>query len=221
MEKEVRSSFGISWIKHSKHLGYHFGYELNDDFIGTLQSFIKHIICGNLDRFRSKVLNSACVTKIVYYVTCGLMPRHYLKIFQRSMFRFVWSSAFEPICRKTLHLPFIEGGINIPNIDLKIRSLYLVHLTKLLQGHNAVWTYFAKYWLAIPLRKYNQSIYGNNFPHSEVIPTFYRKCLEVLKHAKSTDENIDITLPYKASKFYMSLLKAERHKPNCIGSQKI
>jgi len=25
--------FGISWIKHSKNLGYRFGYELNDDFI--------------------------------------------------------------------------------------------------------------------------------------------------------------------------------------------
>ena len=25
--------FGISWIKHSKDLGYRFGYELNDDFI--------------------------------------------------------------------------------------------------------------------------------------------------------------------------------------------
>ena len=173
MVKEVRSSFGISWIKHSKHLGYRFGYELNDNFIWK-RHFAKlhqtYLWKSRSLSFKGKstVLNSVCVTKILYYVTCGLMPRHYLTMFQRSMFRFVWSSAFEPICRKTLHLPFIEGDINI---DLKIRSLYLVHLTKLLHGHNAVWTYFTKYWLAIPLRKYKQSIYGNNFAHSEVIPT--------------------------------------------------
>ena len=77
-------------------------------------------------------------------------------------------------------MPFKEGGLNIPNIKFKVEALHLYHLYKFVNGHSAIWTHFAKYWLSVPLRKYNKSLFSNNAPHSETIPAFYTDCLNSL-----------------------------------------
>lgn len=214
--------FGISWVERSKILGYFYGQGIDDDFIWS-KHFNKLNNTLNLWRSRSlsfkgksTVLNSVCLSKIIYFSTCSLLPKHYLVLFQRSMFRFVWGSAFEPLSRKTLHLPFHEGGLNIPNIELKVKSLYLVHLSKLMSRHNAVWTYFARYWLDIPLRKYKKGVFDNTCPHSEYVPPFYNACLDVLNKFASDNKTVDFSLPFKSCQFYRFLLSADAYKPKCV-----
>lgn len=72
-----------------------------------------------------------------------------------------------------------SGGMNIPNFKLKSDALYLMHLYKLISNHEANWTYFAKYWKGIHLRKLNASFASNLVPHSDYVPLFYRECLTV------------------------------------------
>ena len=134
-------AFGISWINKTKLLGYHFGQNINFDDIWHKQ-YIKFTNILNLWKTRklsykgkSTVLNSIAVSKILYYVTCGIMPKHYIILFQRACFNFIWGSGFEPINRNTLYIPLKSGGLNIPNIEIKIESLYLSHICKIINNH--------------------------------------------------------------------------------------
>ena len=96
---------------------------------------------------------------------------------ERKFFRFIWNSAYEPVARKTLYLNFNQGGLNIPYLKLKCESLYLAYLQKLVTNHNANWTYFAKYWIDMHLRKLNPSLASNSLPHSEYIPILNNQCI--------------------------------------------
>ena len=162
--------FGISWIDHYKILGYFFGSGFSNDDIWS-KIYVKIDKTLNLWTSRklsfkgkSTVLNSLCLSKILYYATCNPIPSHYLTLFERRFFRFIWSSTFGPVARKTLYLDFNQGGLNVPCVKLKCHSIYLNHLQKLINNHNANWTFFAKYWIGLQLRKFNPAFASNSVP---------------------------------------------------------
>ena len=178
--------FGISWVKNHKILGYIYGNDFTDDDLWSklFQKFDKTLQLWKYRKLsfkgKSTVLNSLCLNKILYYSAASTIPSHYMTLMQRTCFRFVWNSKYEPLARTTLYLPFLEGGLNIPNLKLKCYSQYLSHLQKLLNNHGAKWTYFAKYWIGLQLKKYGLS-FSNSVPHSEFIPPFYKLCLSILE----------------------------------------
>jgi hypothetical protein len=214
--------FGISWVKNCKLLGYYFGYDIDKDDIWS-KLFLKFSKILNLNSSRqmsfkgkSTVINSLAFSKILYYITAGIMPKHYITLFQRAIFKFIWGSPYEPIARKTLYLPFREGGLNIPNIELKWYSLLLSHLQKLITDYNAPWCYFAKYWLGIDLRKYNSSFASNNYPHCiEFVPEFYKHCMQSLNLIITINPTISFGItPTKL--FYVMFLSKDNYKPKCV-----
>ena len=150
--------FGISWIDNHKILGYHFGTGFGEDDIWS-KIFVKIDRTLNLWSSRklsykekSTVLNSLCVSKILYYAAATPVPSHYLTLLQRRFFRFIWNSKYEPIARTTLYLDFNQGGLNVPCLKLKCHSLYLNHLQKIVNNHEAKWIFFTKYWIGLQLR---------------------------------------------------------------------
>ena len=159
--------FGISWVKSLDILGYYFGIEADVDE-SWANAFLKFDKTLNLWRIRklsfkgkSTVLNSLGCSKILYFAIASVIPTHYETLLTRSSFRFIWNLKFEPVARDTLYLGFLNGGLNVPNLKLKCEALYLSHLQKLINNHDAKWTYFAKYWLGIQLRKFNPSLASN------------------------------------------------------------
>ena len=67
-----------------------FGSNLNLDDIWN-KLFIKFTNVLNLWNARklsykgeSTVLNSVAISKFLYYVTCGIMPKHYITLFQKE-----------------------------------------------------------------------------------------------------------------------------------------
>ena len=179
--------FGISWIENHKILGYIFGHKFTSDDV-----WAKHVLKfdNTLKLWKSRklsfkgkstVLNSLCLSKLLYYSAANIVPDHYFTLLQRASFQFVWDSNHEPVSRKTLYLDFVNGGLNVPNLKFKCHSMYLSHLQKLINGYEAKWTYFAKYWIGLQLRYFNQSLGSNSFPHSEYVPPFYNTCLTVLQ----------------------------------------
>ena len=210
--------FGISWVKCHKILGYYFGYENCADETWS-KVFLKFDNTLNLWRTRrlflkgkSTVLNSLGLSKVLYYATAAELPPHYETLLQRSAFRFIWNSKYEPVSRKTLYLEFLKGGLNIPNFRLKCEALYLCHLQKLICNHNANWTYFARYWIGLQLRKYNSSLFSNSMPHCEHVPSFYKTCLTSFK--KLINVNPDIEFGNLSCKsFYSILLETVSEKP--------
>ena len=204
--------FGISWIDHHKILGYFFGSGFSNDDIWS-KIYVKIDKTLNLWTSRklsfkgkSTVLNSLCLSKILYYATCNPIPSHYLTLFERRFFRFIWSSTFEPVARKTLYLDFNQGGLNVPCVKLKCHSIYLNHLQKLINNHNANWTFFAKYWIGLQLRKFNPAFASNSVPHSEYIPIFYKTCLSIFDNFTHTNEDIDFNSFHKKH-IYKTLLQ--------------
>ena len=176
--------FGISWVQNCKLLGYKFGYNLTlDDIWNPL--FIKFNNTLNLWSSRpmsmkgkSSVLNTFAISKIFYYLFCQPVSSHYIKLFQKACFKFIWGKDFEPIARKTLYLPFLSGGLNVPDILSKIKSFFIKHISCLINNTDAVWKYFAIYWIGLPLRKFNSSFASNLVPHSDYVPPFYKLCLK-------------------------------------------
>ena len=204
--------FGISWIDHHKILGYFFGSGFSNDDIWSkiyvkIDKTLKLWTSRKLSfKGKSTVLNSLCLSKILYYATCNPIPSHYLTLFERRFFRFIWSSTFEPVARKTLYLDFNQGGLNVPCVKLKCHSIYLNHLQKLINNHNANWTFFAKYWIGLQLRKFNPAFASNSVPHSEYIPIFYKTCLSIFDNFTHTNEDIDFNSFHKKH-IYKTLLQ--------------
>jgi len=128
---------------------------------------------------KSSVLNTFAISKIFYYLFCQPISSHYIKLFQKSCFKFIWGKKIEPIARKTLYLPFLSGGLNVPDILSKVKSFYIKHICCLINNTDAIWKYFAIYWIGLQLRKYN-SFASNLIPHSDYVPPFYKLCLKYL-----------------------------------------
>jgi len=77
-----------------------------------------------------------------------------------------------------LYLPFLSGGLNVPDILSKVKSFYIKHICCLINNTDAIWKYFAIYWIGLQLRKYNSSFSSNLIPHSDYVPPFYNLCLK-------------------------------------------
>ena len=203
--------FGISWIKSHKILGYLFGTGFSNDDVWskiflTIDKTLNLWTSRKLSfKGKSTVLNSLCLNKILYYAAANPIPSHYITLFERRFFRFIWNSTFEPITRKTLYLDFNQGGLKIPCLKLKSSAFYLNHLQKLINNYEAKWTYFAKYWTGLHLKKFNTSFASNSYPHSEYIPIFYKICMSILDSFIETNADVNFNSFHKKM-FYKVLL---------------
>ncbi|MES9885145.1 MAG: reverse transcriptase domain-containing protein [Sedimenticola sp.] len=215
--------FGISWAKNHKIFGYHFGHDNTEDDIwanhlrninNTLQLWKSRLLSM---KGKSTVLNSLCVSKLLYYAAATLIPSHYSTLLQRYFFNFIWNSTYEPVARKTLYMPFRDGGLNVPNIKLKLEALYISHVQKLINNYDATWTYFARYWVGIQLREHNASLASNLIPHSESVPPFYDRCLSAFKKITSIKPDINFKSNFPSKIFYIILSSDSREAPKVEG----
>ena len=214
--------FGISWIHYSKVLGYLFGNGYNDDDVFN-KIFLKFSNVLNLSKCRdlslkgkSSILNIFAYSKIIYYVMARVPPDYYINMFQRKCFLFMWRTRYEQIARKTLYLPFSIGGLMVPNIKLKCNSFYLLHISKLINNYPAPWTHFAKYWIGLSLREYNESFASNFLPHSEYVPPFYSYCLELFRSFIKSNPDVSFS-SWSAKEFYLCLLDSS-YRPKCYSN---
>lgn len=97
--------------------------------------------------------------------------------------------------------------MNVLNLKLNFQSLYLSHLQKLINNHDAKWTYFARYWIGLQLRRFNHSLGSNSFPHSEYIPPFYKECLTLIDSFMKICP--DFSFDISSSKLFCKILLSE------------
>ena len=76
---------------------------------------------------------------------------------------------------------------------MKLDCLLLRHIQSLIFGTTAKWRYFAIYWIGLYLRKYNSNFVSLNIPHSDEIPPFYKRCLDLLRNFETKASNIKIS----------------------------
>ena len=190
--------FGISWVDSTKLLGNTLGNFLSNDDVwsktlGKIQKTLNVFKTRSLTyKSKSYIINSLALSKLWYLGSTNLMSDYYVKQFNRTVFDFLWTCKSEPLSRDTLYLPFKLGGQNLVNISSKLDCLLLKHVQSLISGTTSKWRYFAIYWIGLYLRKYNPDFASLKIPHSDKIPPFYKRCLDLLKTFELKAKDIKI-----------------------------
>lgn len=214
--------FGISWPDEVKLIGLHFGYNVTFDDIWH-PIFLKFEKVINLWKMRhltlkqkAIVLNMYACSKIWYVGAVLLMPKAYVRLFQKTIWKFLWPKAnYEPIKRMTLLLPFKEGGLNVIDIESKLLAFQIKHLGNYISNPKTNWGRFSAYWCAFQLRKYDINLWSNSCPHSMSQSTFYKNALKALSIISATNPDFDfVHNPIKA--IYSFFVKLKTVKPRCI-----
>ena len=140
------------------------------------------------------------------------MSVHYIKKFQKCIFSFLWNGKVEPLARKTAHLSKLSGGLNVVNIDLKLKALRLKHMQDIVNNKDVKFVKFSVYWMGYSLRCYNNKLASLTIPHSDLLSPFYSYCLHVLKLFK--DKCTDNEIGCLSTKIlYNLLLESEEYVP--------
>lgn len=208
--------FGISWVDNCKILGVKLGNFLSDDEIwnDTLLRFCK---CLNLCKARniplkgkSLIVNGLACSKLWFLGMVLIPPKHYLTQFERAAFNFMWNNKVEALSRKSMQLPFSEGGQNVVSIQHKLASFLLKHVQQIIGNHEAKWKYFAIYWLGMSLRHLRPDFASLKIPHSETMPQFYHLCMKAFQDFQTSCHNFKLgNLPVKV--IYHALTTRVKH----------
>jgi len=214
--------FGISWPEFVKLLGVKYGPNISMDDVWNpiLLKFQKVLNYWKIRHLtlkqKSIVLVSSACSKLWYVGSIFHMSKYYLKQFEHSIFKFLWPKAkYEPLSRKTQYLHFHQGGLNIPHIGAKLKALRLKHLIHYMFGDPSNWHHFTNYWCALPLRKFQPSLWSNLCPHSNQLGPFYKKCIKNIQELAEIAPDFDFEKG-NVKLVYKLFVKAETSPPRCI-----
>ena len=192
--------FGIQWtFNNLKICGIQLG---NGNFIKEtwekiLTKFEKVINLNKLRNLRlygkSVLLNSLGMSKLWYAGSVLPLPTGFLQKFQSRAFKFIWSDKTEYLKREVLYNACQEGGLNLTDINSKIKAFSIFHLIDFLFGSYRKWMDFTMYWLRLDLRSYlsNHRV-DNRFPTSLERPMFYKIALNNFKEFLKLNPNADL-----------------------------
>ena len=210
--------FGINFVDCIKIVGIKFGNVTEDDVWSTI--FVKFE--KELENYKYRklsllekaiIINVVACSKLWYVGTILPMSKFYINKFQRAMFSFLWNSKSEPLNRNTLYLDKLSGGLNIVNIEMKLKSLRLKHVQDIVNNRDVKFKYLSVYWIGLSLRHYNKELCSMLVPHSDTVSPFYTCCLEILKLYKDKCPDSNVTLGgITTKKFYSTLMSDDKYK---------
>jgi exonuclease III len=121
------------------------------------------------------LLNVTLLSKLWYVATCNLLSPSFHIWFERLIFNFIWGSNCEKMKRLTVIRPYTEGGLGAVHIRSRCASLQIKHLKMLVDRPDTLWAPLARYWVALPLRKFDRGVWSNLSPHAPHPNNFYRE----------------------------------------------
>ena len=84
----------------------------------------------------------------------------------------------EYLKREVLYNKGNEGGIDLVNVEIKIKAFSIMRVCKFLFGDYCKWKDLALYWLKLDVRDYLFSfLVSNNMPYLLIKPKFYTNAL--------------------------------------------
>ena len=190
---------GLNWTsKGNKFYGVYLGTN-ECDKINWDRIMSKFEKCVNLYssrdlsfRGRSTILNVVLCSSIWYVGNLILMPDKVRRKLNKLIFTFLWKSKPEAIKRETLLNDYRNGGLNVVDIQTKLQSFMIKQVLQLIKGTKAKWKYLAVYWIGLHLRKYVPSFASLLIPHSERIPSYYVKALNLFRAFNNNNNNNNI-----------------------------
>ena len=217
--------FGISWVKKIKIFGIFFGEVSNFEIWNPVYKKIVKTL--NLYKSRcmslygkALIVNVMVLSKLWYLCSVLCLPEYYVVLIEREIFNFIWDGKIELLRRNICYFRKSEGGINLVDVRLKISSLHLSQISKIIYRQDLTWTYFGNIWLGIKLKRFSDYYFTNLIPHCiEDLPSFYEKLRNILDIVKNNDIDITFEKNISCKMYYQSLLDAFVEKervPNII-----
>ena len=214
--------FGISWIDRHKTVGFLFGHNLNNDdhWHNLLQKITKTLLLWKSRHLslvsKSHIINLLACSQLWYTATVTELPKHYQTLINRALFQFLWNSKFEPLARAVCINALQDGGLNITQLECKVKALRIQHIQKLIDDeYSAKWKLFARYWIGLQLRSFNPNLGLNVYTHTLYTPPFYKKCITYFKTFH--DNNPSITFGKIPTKLiYQRELQNYLQKPKVL-----
>ena len=143
----------LNWELNAKILGIYAGIDDVDNanwstFIDRIAKQIDYITQRELTLIgRSIILNSKILSQLWYKATIIDILTKVLQRMENIINKFMWHNKMPIINRETLTLPVNDGGINLVNIPIKVKSFEIKHGLDLIYGtKSAEWKAF---WLLL------------------------------------------------------------------------
>jgi hypothetical protein len=217
--------FGISWAEKLKIFGVWFGKITIEEVWTPVFNKIKK----TLDLYRGRILsmygraiivNTMILSKLWYLASVVNLPDSFIRKVEKEIFSFFWSSKTEFLARSTLQLPREKGGINVINIRLKIASIQLSQIGKIIFDDDTLgWVKFGHIWLGLRLIRFPGYFFTNSIPHrGDHLPAFYQALSVTLTTIFRDFPSLPISKGAKCKSFYKQLLKRYEIIPKVIGT---
>ena len=169
---------------------------------------------------KSIIVNVMVLSKLWYLCSVLCIPERYIVLIEKEVFSFIWNSKIELLRRNVCYFPKLNGGINLVDIRMKVSSLHLSQISKIIYRQDLAWTYFGNIWLGIKLKRYLDYQFTNLIPHCiEDLPLFYKNLRNILDIIKNNNIDVIFSKNSTCKMFYEALLKAfveKEREPNII-----
>ena len=202
----IKEIEGIKWVKKLKVFGLYFTNDreqqdkamwknliLKTEKLTDMFSFKSASIFG-----RAILVNSIIEPKFIYPATVFDPPKKIIKKYQTITRNFVLRGGITNIKQKILIQEKLNGGINLHDLDIKIKSLRLKHFKNFLKNKTPI----MEFYLAPYITEY--SSFNNKKPRFYgVLPKFYQN----LK--KNIRENTELLKISNTKLYYKKLIESE------------
>lgn len=119
----------------------------------------------------------------------------------------------EKIARDTLFLNPKEGGIGLINPEIKLKTLWLKHIHRVIVNPEKALS-LTFFWCALSLRKFNSSLWSNTLPHNldfKQTPLYYKVILKLASQYYDTLKTQNLS--NFTSVAYNTILDSQKHTP--------
>ena len=216
--------FGISWVDKIKIFGIWFG----NISVEEIWRPIFEKICFTLNLFKSRnlsmygkaiIVNVMILSKLWYLASIIVVPETLIKALERLIFSFIWGREnWEPIKRSTLYLSKEQGGLGLVNIALKVISLHLVFVSKIIYNDNDyLWVPLADLWIGLQLVRFKDYLFSNTQPHCvDDLPIFYNLLVKNLHNLRKLDPSFTFERGRSANWYYKYLMEKTKVNPRVL-----
>lgn len=134
-------------------------------------------------RGRMTLATSVALAQLWYIARCIPISQTMCTSIERDIVYFIWRRQYDPIKRDILHLPYIKGGLNLPNIKIKCDLLLADRIIHLCQPNaDKQWANLSLFWLRNTLMKEHPFLKNQAFPISSNIRPLYKKIINIYSH---------------------------------------
>ena len=198
------SPCGLVWLNTSlKIVGLYFGNEdastktWNETcgkFSGVIEKWRPRFLTL---RGKATVLESLAVSTIWHVAKIYPPCRDVIDSLQSSIWKFLWSGKPELVRRETCMSNFVNGGLRIVHVALRVKALLIGRLFRFLDDSDGSWKEMMRYYVARAL-----GINDNTRPNCDIPSPFYSCFLRVLR-----EFSVDSSKPQPSKVYYMARVK--------------